>query len=94
MALPRALRAATRWGDRAFLHGAPLCLVGPHTGRVLSEPGRSFAPRCASCAARPTCPGVDERYLERFAGDELRPRPAKPTGPSALRLLPAALRAF
>ncbi|MBO6939317.1 MAG: hypothetical protein JJ863_30385 [Deltaproteobacteria bacterium] len=92
MALPWALRAATRWGERAFLHGAPLCLVGPHASQVLDEEGRSFAERCGPCAARAACPGVDVRYLERFAGDELRPRPPGAIGPRADPLLPAALR--
>jgi len=92
MALPWALRAASRWGARAFLHGAPLCLVGPHAHRVLAEPGRSFAESCAACAARPTCPGVDARYRDRFVGDELRPRPVSPVGPEAGELLPEALR--
>ncbi len=92
MALPWALRATTRWGPRAFLHGAPLCLVGPHAERVLEEDGRSFGERCAPCAARPGCPGIDARYLERFEGDELRARPEAPLGPPADELLPSELR--
>ena len=92
MALPWVLRAATRWGERAYLHGVPLCLVGPHAERVLHEPGRAFAGRCEPCPAHPACPGVDRRYLERFSGDELRPRPLEPVGPETDTLLPTELR--
>jgi len=92
MALPWALRAATRWGERAFLAGVPLCLVGPHTGRVLRESGRAFGPACDRCDARPSCPGVAPSYLERFGSAELRPRETGPHGPPADTLLPAAAR--
>lgn len=92
MALPWALRAASRWGARAFLCGVPLCLVGPHTERVLAERGRAFGQPCAACDARERCPGVDPAYLERFGAEELRPRGASPLGPPVESLVPAAAR--
>jgi hypothetical protein len=81
LALPYALHAlelARRLELPAFLRGAPLCLLGPHTGRVLPSPPRAFGPRCEACPARPGCPGVDPAYLARFRGDELVPREAPP----------------
>jgi hypothetical protein len=92
MALPWALRAATRWGERAFLCGVPLCLVGPHTARVLAEPGRAFGEPCDGCDARERCPGVGAGYLERFGARELRPREPGALGPLASDLVPGAAR--
>ncbi len=92
MALPWALRAATRWGERAFLCGVPLCLVGPHTERVLAEDGRAFGGPCDRCEARARCPGVAPSYLERFGDEELRPRKPGALGPPADELVPAAAR--
>lgn len=92
MALPWALRAATRWGERAYLCGAPLCLVGPHTGRVLAESGRAFGAPCENCDARPSCPGTAPSYQERFGDAELRPREAGSLGPMVDTLIPTAAR--
>lgn len=76
VAIPHALQAlarAQRLGLAAGIVGAPLCLLGPFAG--LSLPGVGvFAAVCAGCPARAGCSGVDARYLERFAGDELSPR--------------------
>ncbi|MAQ14725.1 MAG: hypothetical protein CMN30_08000 [Sandaracinus sp.] len=83
MAAPWILRAVTGWGPRAFVAGMPLCLVGPHTGRVLATDPRAFGAACARCPAREGCAGVGGDYLERFAGDELRPRPPGNPGPAA-----------
>jgi hypothetical protein len=77
LALPYALQAlalAERAGIAAGIAGAPLCLLGPLRGRVLPVRARAFAAGCAGCPARADCPGVDQAYLRRFAGDELWPR--------------------
>ncbi len=75
LSLPYALHALTAARGRdvaVFLHGAPLCLLGPFAARSLPAAPRSFhAVRCEGCPARAACPGVDARYLQRFDGDEL-----------------------
>jgi MoaA/NifB/PqqE/SkfB family radical SAM enzyme len=77
MAMPYALHAlatAQRKGVAVFLRGAPLCVLGPFAGRSLPDEVQAFDPRaCNGCPARPRCPGVDARYLERFGGDEISP---------------------
>jgi hypothetical protein len=75
LVLPFALRAldgARRLGLPAFVQGAPLCKLGPFARYALPDEPRAYAEVCGSCAARPGCPGVDARYLQRFSGDELR----------------------
>ena len=75
MALPYALHALTtaqQKGVAAFVRGAPLCVLGPFAARSLIDGPHAFDPtRCQDCSARPRCPGVDARYLQRFGGDEL-----------------------
>ena len=82
MATPWALRAVVRWGSGSVLSDVPLCLVGPHTQRVLPSAERSYGSVCASCPARTGCGGLDAAYLERFGGDELRARPSAARAPS------------
>lgn len=89
LALPFALHAlsmAHAAGVPAWVAGAPLCLLGPFAQHALPTTMRSYGTPCASCASRPTCPGVDGGYLRRFGGDELRPRPAagRPWGSASL----------
>lgn len=86
MAMPFALHAletARRVGLSAYVSGAPLCLLGPFATRAIHtlEPAeaRAFGERCTSCAARPSCVGLDPTYLARFDGDELRTRDAAPS---------------
>lgn len=82
LALPYALHAlsrAERSGIEVYVSGAPLCLLGPFASRALPSDDRAYAPPCEPCLARDECPGVEASYLERFAGDELRPREAART---------------
>jgi len=84
IAVPFALYALQVAGTLrlpAFLRGAPLCLLGPHTDRALPSPPRAHGPMCEGCAARPACPGVEPEYLARFHGDELSPRDRAPIAP-------------
>jgi Radical SAM superfamily len=77
LAMPFALHAldvAARAGMPAWIRGAPVCLLGPFARRALPDAPRAFGGACASCDARPSCPGVDPEYLARFGGDELAPR--------------------
>ncbi len=65
IAVPFALYALQVAGTLrlpAFLRGAPLCLLGPHTDRALPSATRAHGPMCEGCAARPTCPGVEPEY--------------------------------
>lgn len=81
MALPfalHALSAAERQGLPAFIQGAPACLLGPMANKAMADEPRAYAPTCADCPSRGHCPGVDEKYLARFHGDELRSRPTVP----------------
>ncbi|MBL8714912.1 MAG: radical SAM protein [Myxococcales bacterium] len=81
IAVPFALYALQVAGTLrlpAFLRGAPLCLLGPHTDRALPSAPRAHGSMCEGCAARPVCPGVEPEYLARFAGDELAPRDDAP----------------
>ncbi|AKF03202.1 radical SAM protein [Sandaracinus amylolyticus] len=81
LALPFALHAleiARRVGLRAYVSGAPLCLLGPIASRSITTSARSFHERCDGCAAREVCPGLDPIYLARFDGDELRAREDRP----------------
>ncbi|UJR84412.1 radical SAM protein [Sandaracinus amylolyticus] len=87
LALPFALHAleiARRVGLRAYVSGAPLCLLGPLASRSIAHPerdgARTFHARCDGCAAREVCPGIDPIYLARFDGDELRAREDRPSG--------------
>lgn len=80
LAVPFALHAletASALGLPAFIHGAPLCVLGPFAARALADPevsAHAFAAPCDSCAARPTCGGVEAEYLARFGDGELSPR--------------------
>jgi hypothetical protein len=77
LALPFALHASTSAGASGLpvaIVGAPLCALGPHARLALPSTTRAFADVCASCPCKPECPGVDAAYLERFTGEELRPR--------------------
>lgn len=91
MAMPHALHAlstAQSKGLATFLRGAPLCVLGPFAARSLPEAPRAYDPRhCDACPARARCPGVDERYLGRFGGDELAAAraPAAPARPFTAR---------
>lgn len=81
LALPfalHALDAARALGLRAMVRGAPACLLGPFAAHAIDGAGevRSFAAPCEACPARPTCPGVDAEYLERYGAGELAARPA------------------
>jgi uncharacterized Fe-S cluster-containing radical SAM superfamily protein len=74
LAMPFALHAldvAARAGMPAWIRGAPLCLLGPFARRAIADTSRAFGEECATCEARPSCPGVDAEYLARFEGDEL-----------------------
>jgi hypothetical protein len=95
LALPFALHAletARAIGLPAWIQGAPLCLLGPHTTRALDGEQRAYGPACEGCGARAACPGVDAMYLARFRGDELAPRPAVATARDTER--PALARMF
>lgn len=86
MAMPHALQALAAAQQRrvtVFLRGAPLCVLGPFEARSLPDAPRSYDPprACAQCPARPRCPGVDARYLQRFGGDELSPTRAPAASP-------------
>jgi len=70
LAIPYALHAIRESG---WLAGVPLCLVGPYASRAGGRE-RRYGAACEACAARSRCPGVSERYLERFGESELRPR--------------------
>jgi hypothetical protein len=77
VALPfalHALDAAEGLGLPAWVQGAPACLLGPFAARTLPSPPRAYAPACAACGARESCPGLDAAYLARFGGDELAVR--------------------
>lgn len=79
LALPfalHALDAAAALGLPAFVRGAPACLLGPFAARAVDpadDDARAYGTPCASCAARPRCPGVDAEYLARFGEKELSP---------------------
>lgn len=91
IALPyalHALAAAQREGVAVFLRGAPACLLGPFASRCVPDAPRAFDPaRCAGCAARGSCAGLDPVYLARFGGDELSAgrAPRAPSPPFAGR---------
>lgn len=85
----RALEAARKHGLVVLAQGIPACLMGPMASLALPEPPRAHGEACAACEARPGCSGLDAVYLERFAGDELRARPA----PTAAAAATAAARA-
>lgn len=104
LAMPFALHAMTLAGSLglpAFIHGAPVCLLGPFADRVLVDAPRAFGAPCETCSAAPVCPGVDATYLARFGGDELTacartdPRETHPelramfVGPGELAAAPA-----
>lgn len=94
LALPFALHAlslARRTGLPAWIRGAPLCLLGPYGSRSLPSEPRAYGEACDGCPARPHCPGVEAVYLERFHGDELRPRDAAPPDASDAELAAAFL---
>lgn len=77
MALPFALHAlesARAVGLRAWVRGAPLCMLGPFAAHALPDLPRAYGEPCEHCAARPTCPGLDGVYLARFGGDEIAAR--------------------
>lgn len=81
MALPFALHALNTANNHrlpTFIQGAPACLLGPMANRALEDEPRAYAPVCAQCLSRGHCPGVDEEYLARFRGDELRARETAP----------------
>lgn len=97
MALPAALYALTAARNAAlpsWIVGAPLCLLGPHAERSLDDAPRAYAPACATCVARPRCPGVDARYLLRFEADELSAARAPKTLPPATPAHAALARMF
>jgi hypothetical protein len=76
MAIPSALAAldrAQRLGLDARIAGVPLCVLGPYAASALPTPPRAYGQRCAACAARSRCPGVDAAYLELFGESELHP---------------------
>lgn len=76
LALPYALHAidrARKIGLDAFVRGAPLCLLGPFARFALPSEPRAYGEPCTRCAARAECCGVEQAYLDRFHGDELRP---------------------
>lgn len=75
LALPFALHAlsrAERMALSGWIHGAPLCLLGPFAKRALSSAPRAYGAACQRCAVRDRCPGLDPAYLERFGDAELR----------------------
>jgi hypothetical protein len=84
-----AIEAARRLGVPSWIRGAPLCLLGPLADRSLPEhEPRAYAAPCESCPAKPSCPGVDGAYLDRFGGGELSPREPQPAPePTALQAL-------
>lgn len=74
MALPFALHAidrATRLGIAAAIVDAPRCLLGPFADRAIVRERRAYPAPCETCAARPSCPGLDAAYVERFGAGEL-----------------------
>ncbi len=73
-----AIAAASALALPARIVGAPLCLLGPYATSALADGERAYASACETCAARPSCPGVDPIYLARFGGDELSPRDSLP----------------
>ncbi|EDM81031.1 hypothetical protein PPSIR1_25666 [Plesiocystis pacifica SIR-1] len=85
MALPYALHAlelSRRCDLSAWIRGAPLCALGPFARQALPETPRNYSDtRCAECAAKPSCAGVDPNYLEVFGDSELRPRKAPKAAP-------------
>lgn len=77
IALPHALLAVRRASQLrlpAYVRGFPTCLLGPMADRRREVAAGSFAPPCSGCRARESCAGLPVRYIEQFAGDELRPR--------------------
>lgn len=86
LALP-LVRAAFAEAEKirleSWISGAPACLLGPLTARLLPDEPRSYAAVCESCPSRSFCPGVEAAYLKQFKADELAaktsPTPAKPT---------------
>ncbi len=88
LAMPFALQAVAAASARNLLSwvvGAPLCLLGPYASHALrpaASGDRAYAELCATCPARPSCPGVDATYLARFGGDELFAREAPVVGES------------
>ena len=99
MAMPHALRALDAGRRRrlpTWIIGAPECLLGPYRRWSLAEAEpRSYAPACAGCPARTSCPGIDPVYLARFGGAELSsarlaalpPQGSQGPGEEALRRL-------
>lgn len=95
VALPYALHAlasADKLDLPSCIRGAPLCLLGPYAARALPSPKTAFDDRCAACAARSRCPGLDPAYLRRFGADEITalatPPPSAETGAGLERLFP------
>lgn len=67
-----ALERARRVGLEARVAGVPACVLGPFASSALPASPRAFGARCAGCASRPACSGVDAAYLARFGEAELR----------------------
>jgi hypothetical protein len=67
-----ALERATRLGLVVRTSGFPACVLGPFARTALPSRARHHGGVCQACAARPSCPGVDGAYLERFGEGELR----------------------
>lgn len=66
-----ALDRARRLGLDACIAGLPTCALGPFAALSVRTPARSYGDRCATCAARDACAGVDAAYLARFGDGEL-----------------------
>ena len=76
MVAPRILHAAAmarKAGLEVLTSGLPTCVLGPHAEFAAAATSRAYAEVCNACAARATCPGVPQPYLESFGRDlELR----------------------
>jgi hypothetical protein len=87
MATPFVLDAAVRArraGLHAWLHGFPLCLLGPHAGLALEARVPAVGAPCADCPSRTSCGGLGADYRARFGGGELRATPSRPSQVSPL----------
>lgn len=76
LAVPAVLAAAQDARARGLevaLEGFPRCALGPFAALARPTPPRAYAAPCRACQARPSCPGVDPVYLERFGPGELHP---------------------
>lgn len=96
MATPFVLDAAVRarrLGLSAWLHGFPLCLLGPHTGLALSARTEASGVPCDGCPSRASCAGLGAQYRARFGSGELRVTNVSSAAPaSALLALLDGLR--